>query len=81
MLLNDEDIGPATDTRLEGLGGVLEKLRENAALHGGAVLATLQTEPDASYQRVIEVMNALSRAKITNVTFTVGEESDLSPTN
>ncbi len=74
--LNGEEIAPADDVKLDSLSTVLGKLRENADTHGGKVLATLETDPATPYQRVIEVMNALSRAKIANMTFTVGSEEE-----
>jgi len=73
VLLNEDEVGLVGDTKLEELAGRLAQLRENAALHGGKMLATLQTDPAVPYQRVIEVMNALSRARIVNMTFTVAE--------
>jgi biopolymer transport protein ExbD len=75
IALNEEEIGGAEDVKLDALASLLVQLRENAALHGGKVLATLETQPDTPYQRIIDVMNALSRAKISNVTFTVGEKN------
>lgn len=73
VTLNEEEIAAASDVKMDSLAVLLTKLRENADAHGGKVLATLQTDPAVPYQRVIEVMNALSRAKIVNMTFTVGE--------
>jgi biopolymer transport protein ExbD len=35
---------------------------------------TIQAEEQAKYERVIDVLNALARAQISNVTFTVGGE-------
>jgi len=74
VALNEEEIAAASDAKLDSLSTLLIQLRENAGLHGGKVLAILQTDPATSYQRVIEVMNALSRAKIVDTTFTVGNE-------
>ena len=38
------------------------------------MLVTLQTEEQAKYERVIDVLNALGKAQLSNVTFTVGNE-------
>lgn len=38
------------------------------------IRVTLQSEEKAKYERITEVMNALAKAKISNVTFTVGTE-------
>lgn len=74
VALNDEEISAPEDVKLDSLSSLLVRLRENATSHGAQVMATLQTDPTTPYQRVMDVMNALSRAKISNMTFTVGEE-------
>lgn len=38
------------------------------------VLVTLQAAAQASYERVIDVLNSLHQAQIQNVTFTVGND-------
>jgi biopolymer transport protein ExbD len=35
---------------------------------------TIQAEEQAKYERVIDVLNCLAKAQVSNVTFTVGEE-------
>lgn len=72
--LNDEEVGAADDTRLESLATLLGDIRKGAGENGLQVLVTLQTEETTPYQRVMDVMNALTKAKISNLTFTVGED-------
>jgi len=37
-------------------------------------MVTIQAEEQARYERVIDVLNSMAKAKISNVTFTVGGE-------
>ena len=76
VYLNDEEAGAPGDTKLESLASQLEGIRKNASDTGLKVVAVLQTEQATPYQRVIEVMNALAKAKISNLTFTVGENQN-----
>ena len=63
-----------TDKKLPTLTVTLANLKRDADSRGGKVLVTLQTEEQAKYERVIDVLNALAKARIENVTFTVGGE-------
>ncbi|HSI63273.1 MAG TPA: biopolymer transporter ExbD [Candidatus Saccharimonadia bacterium] len=76
--MNEEafDVGlpPEQAKRLPGLTDSLTRLKKDADARGSKVLVTLVTEEQARYGRIIEVMNALYKAQISNVTFTVGSE-------
>jgi biopolymer transport protein ExbD len=37
-------------------------------------MVTIQAEEQARYERVIDVLNSMARARLSNVTFTVGSE-------
>ena len=60
--------------KLPTLTANLMRLKKDADDRGSKVLVTLQTEEQAKYDRIIDVMNTLTKAQIENVTFTVGTE-------
>jgi biopolymer transport protein ExbD len=70
----DHAAGTPAYKKLPGLTANLMRLKKDADDRGSKVLVTLQTEEQARYERIIDVMNALSKAQISNVTFTVGTE-------
>jgi biopolymer transport protein ExbD len=72
--MNDEEMGQPGDKRLLQLTEDLTRLRLDATNRGSKVLVTLQTEEQTKYYRIIDVLDSLARAKIANVTFTVGSE-------
>lgn len=76
VYLNDNEVGAPEDAKLESLAALLASIRQNASDSGVKVLATLKTEDATPYQRVMAVMNALAKAKISNLTFTVGEDQN-----
>ncbi|MDB6076600.1 MAG: biopolymer transporter ExbD [Akkermansiaceae bacterium] len=71
VLLNEEQIGNADDARLNELAGTLRKLNEAAEASKSKVVVTIMADEYAQYQRVVDVLNALSAARIKNVTFEV----------
>lgn len=71
VLLNDELVGPPEDGRLLKLSSTMLRLDESAKAAGSKTLVTIMAEEYAHYQRVIDVLNALSVARIQNVTFEV----------
>lgn len=73
--VNEEELGVPADTKLNGLTVLLNKLHTYNTSSGTQTLVTIQTENETRYQRIIEVLNAVSKAHIKNVTFGVGEES------
>jgi biopolymer transport protein ExbD len=78
VTMNDEEFDNVPDKKrakaLPDLADALTRLRKDAQARGSKVLVTLQTEEQAKYERVIDVLNALAKAQIANVTFTVGSE-------
>jgi biopolymer transport protein ExbD len=52
----------------------LARLKQNAVSSGNKIIVTIVSEPQAPYDRVVDALNALSAAQITDVTFTVSEE-------
>ena len=72
--LNGEPFDKSDDARLPELVRTLRRLSMTTNTTSARVLATVEAAPDASYQRVIDVLNALHSAKIAHVTFGVGHE-------
>lgn len=70
----DAGLPPDQAKKLPTLTDSLIRLKKDADDRGSKVLVTLVTEEQAKYGRIIDVMNALAKAKISNVTFTVGSE-------
>jgi biopolymer transport protein ExbD len=74
VTMNEEEFDGPKDKAMPSLTLALARLKQDADARGSKVLVTLQTEEQAKYERIIDVMNALAKAKIENVTFTVGSE-------
>lgn len=74
VTMNDEEFDAPTSKQLPSLTNDLIRLKKDADARGSKVLVTLQTEEQTKYYRIIDVLDALSRAKIQNVTFTVGSD-------
>ena len=72
VTMNEEDMDSPTDKKLPTLTQNLARLKIDADSGGRKVLVTVQTEEQAKYERVIDVLNSLTKARIENVTFTVG---------
>jgi len=72
--LNDEPFDTPQSVELPNLRGTLMRLKENATNARQPVVVTIISDAQAKYSRTIDVLNALSAAKISNVTFTVSEE-------
>ena len=76
VTLNDEPMDTVQAKDLKQLKGSLMRVRQNADASKNKVVVTIVTEPQTKYARVVDVMDALALAKITDVTFTVGEEAE-----
>ncbi len=74
VALNDEEMDSPSSKQLTDLTNDLIRLKKDADARGSKVLVTLQTEEHTKYYRIIDVLDSLSRAKIQNVTFTVGSD-------
>ena len=72
VFLNDDPLDELENHTLPELTGNLIQLREGSEASGSPMLVTIYANELAKYQRVIEVLDALTRAKITNVTFQAG---------
>lgn len=72
VYLNDDPLDSPENKTLPELAGSLKQLRESSDNSKSTVLVTIYANELAKYQRVIEVLDALTRAKISNVTFQAG---------
>lgn len=75
VTLNDEAFDSPKDKALPRLTKTLHRLASVSAQQRQTVLATIEAEELASYERVMDVLNALHKTQIQNVTFTVGTRS------
>lgn len=72
VYLNDDPLDSADAKNLPEFAGSLNQLRESSAASKSEVLVTIYANELARYERVVDVLDALSRAKITNVSFQAG---------
>ncbi|MGV3663284.1 MAG: ExbD/TolR family protein [Prosthecobacter sp.] len=75
VTMNEESFDSPQDRALPALTSTLRRLAMSSALQNQKVLVTIQAEEQASYERVMDVLNSLSKAQIQNVTFTVGAQA------
>lgn len=74
ITLNDEPMDSPNSKAMPTLKGSLQRLRQNATASGNKVMVTIVSEPQAKYERIVDALNALAWAKISDVTFTVSDE-------
>jgi biopolymer transport protein ExbD len=74
VTLNEEELDPANDSAMRNFIATMMRLKQEADNRKAKVLVTIQAEEQAKYERVIDVLNALAKAQVSNVTFTVGGE-------
>lgn len=72
VTMNEEFFDTAKDKDLPLLTRTLRRASESSARQKQQVLVTIQAEEQASYERIMDVLNSLNKAGIQNVTFTVG---------
>ncbi|MDZ4287135.1 MAG: biopolymer transporter ExbD [Prosthecobacter sp.] len=72
VTLNEEEFDTPADKALPNFTGTLMRLKQEADSRNAKVMVTIQAEEQARYERVIDVLNSMAKAKISNVTFTVG---------
>jgi biopolymer transport protein ExbD len=72
VYLNDDPLDSATTKNLPELTGNLNSLREASEASKSKVLVTIYADELAHYERVVDVLDSLSRAKIGDVTFQAG---------
>ncbi|HEX8295814.1 MAG TPA: biopolymer transporter ExbD [Chthoniobacteraceae bacterium] len=72
--LNDEPMDTPTSRDLGLLQSTLIRLKKASDESKSPCMVTVVSEPAAKYSRTVDVLDALSVAGISNVTFTVSEE-------
>ncbi len=72
VYLNDDPLDTPEAKLLPELANNLNQLRQSSEASKSEVLVTIYANEQAHYERVIDVLDALSRAKIGNVTFQAG---------
>jgi biopolymer transport protein ExbD len=72
VYLNDDPLDTPEIKLLPELAINLNQLRESSEASKSEVLVTIYANEQAKYERVVDVLDALSLAKITNVTFQAG---------
>lgn len=72
VYLNDDPLDTPEAKNLPELAGSLNQLRESSDASKSEVLVTIYANDLARYERVVDVLDALSRAKISNVSFQAG---------
>ena len=75
VTMNEEEFDSPSDKSLPTLTKTLRRLAASSSRQQQSVLVTIQAEEQASYERVIDVLNSLNQAQIQNVTFTVGTQA------
>ncbi|MEI6176581.1 MAG: biopolymer transporter ExbD [Verrucomicrobiota bacterium] len=76
VLLNEEPMDPIGQHRMKRLTASLMRLKQGGDSAKTPVLVTIISEPDAQYSRVVDTLDALALAEITNVTFTLNAEEE-----
>lgn len=72
VYLNDDPLDSPENKSLPELASNLGQLRESSEASRAEVLVTIYANEQAKYERVVDVLDALSRARISNVTFQAG---------
>lgn len=76
VLLNEEPMDPVGKRQMPRLTASLMRLKQGSDAAKAPVLVTIISEPDAKYSRVVDTLDALASAEITNVTFTLSAEEE-----
>ena len=74
VTLNDEPMDTPTSREMPTLKNTLTRLKQVGDQSKTPTMVTVVSEPQAKYSRTVDVLDALSVAGITNVTFTVSDE-------
>ena len=72
VYLNDDPLDTPTAKNLPEFAGSLNMLRESSDASNSKVLVTIYANELARYERVVDVLDALSRARISDVSFQAG---------
>ncbi|MDB6006708.1 MAG: hypothetical protein JWR15_3695, partial [Prosthecobacter sp.] len=75
VTMNEAEFDSPKDKALPKLTDTLKRATASSARQKQPLLVTIQAEEQASYERIIDVLNSLHQAEIQNVTFTVGNDA------
>ncbi|NBR41319.1 MAG: biopolymer transporter ExbD [Verrucomicrobia bacterium] len=73
VTLNDDPVGNAQDKELKSLYTQMVVMKKAAEQAKTKLLITVQAEETARYDRVINVLDVLALAEVSNVTFAVAD--------
>ena len=76
VFLNDLEYDAPTDPNMPELIKTLILFRQTADANQVPAMITIAPEDNVKQQRVVDVLNACTAAKIANVTFAVGSEDE-----
>lgn len=74
VTLNDEELDPPTSKAMPNFTATMMRLKQEADNRKAKVLVTIKAEEQAKYDRVIDVLDSMAKAQVSNVTFTVGSD-------
>ena len=72
VYLNDDPLDSPDSKTLTELAGNLKQLRQSGVAASSDVVVTIYADEAARYERVVDTLDALSFAQISNVTFQAG---------
>ncbi len=76
IVLNEMEMDTPTSQDLPNLVHTLTRFKESADANKSEAMVTLAPDDTTNHQRIADVMNACSQARITGVTFAGGEEEE-----
>ncbi|NCA83778.1 MAG: biopolymer transporter ExbD [Opitutae bacterium] len=76
VFLNDLEYDAPADTDMPELVKTLILFRQTAEANKVPAMITIAPEDNVKQQRVVDVLNACTAAKIANVTFAVGDDEE-----
>lgn len=76
VILNEQPLDSIASEELPTLIATLKRFKESADANKSEALITIQVEDGAKHQRIVNVLNACAKAKITGVTFADDSEEE-----
>ena len=76
ITLNDDPIASPNDETLEELYRQMAQMEKASQQAKTKLLVTVQAAETALYNRVVNVLDALARAEVTHITFTVANSAE-----
>jgi len=73
VTFNDDPVGEAADIKLNDLYNEMRQVADTALQSKTKVIVTVAAEENVKYDRIMNVLDVLAKAKISNVTFSTTE--------